>query len=388
MALSERDLEELRARAEHLDRLLLPGQTDEPVVRQPVHTAYVPADRFGGGTVGDWATTARIAVRDHGPPPAFPASTMELVLAKLVTEPIEDLRVDFEDGYGRRPDDEEDHHATAAGTVLRSGPPPFFGLRCKSLEPATVVRAARTVDLFLTALGPPPPGFVITIPKATSAAHADAAVLLCRQLEHAHGLAEGSLRFELQVETPQAVLGADGRCPLPEMIVRAHGRLAGFHYGTYDYSTALGVAPDYQSMEHPAADHAKSVMQVAVAGTGVQVSDGSTNVLPVGSSAEVHAAWELHARLVRRSLERGIHQGWDLHPAQLVTRYAATYQFFLDGLPQARRRLHDYLARRATGTLDEPATARAIARFLLRGMYCGALTRGDVRHSVEELEAL
>ncbi|WP_432827618.1 DUF6986 family protein [Dactylosporangium sp. CA-092794] len=381
MGLTERDLEELEARAEHL------GQPSAPFSRQPIHTVYVPADRFGRATVGEWGNSARILVRDHGRPP-LPDEIVEMVLAKLVTEPIEDLRVDFEDGYGTRPDDEEDAHAAAAGAALRADAPPYFGLRCKSLEPETVLRAARTLDAFLTALGPPPDGFVITFPKATSAAHADVAVLLCHQLEHAHGLAEGALRFELQVETPQAVLGADGRSPLPEMIVRSHGRLTGLHYGTYDYSTALGIAPGYQSLEHPVADHAKAVMQLAAAGTGVRVSDGSTNVLPTGTTEEVQAAWALHARLVRRSLERGLYQGWDLHPGHLVTRWGATFAFYRDGVDEAQRRLGHYLGRRVRGHLDEPATARAMARFLLRGLYCGALRPGDVRHPIEVLEAL
>ncbi|WP_432988225.1 DUF6986 family protein [Dactylosporangium sp. CA-233914] len=387
MALTERDLEELAARAEHLDRLRLPGQAETPLVREPIHTVYVPADRFSAATVGEWASEARFLVRDHGRPP-FPDDIVELVLGKLVTQPIEDLRVDFEDGYGRRPDDEEDAHATAAGEALRTDPPPFSGLRCKSLEPDTVLRAARTVDAFLTALGTPPPGFVITFPKATSAAHADAAVLLCHQLEHAHGLPEGTLRFELQIETPQAILGPDGRSPLPEMIVRSAGRLAGLHYGTYDYSTALGIAPGLQSLEHPVADHAKAVMLVAAAGTGVHVSDGSTNVLPTGDTEQVHRAWALHARLVRRSLERGIYRGWDLHPGHLVTRWGATFEFFRDGVDEARIRLGHYLGRRVRGHLDEPATARAMARFLLRGLHCGALRPGDVRHPIEVLEAL
>ena len=387
MGLTDLDLEELLTRAEHLDRLALPGQVTETTSRRPVHTCYVPADRFGPATAQEWGAHARHCVDDHGLPD-FPQSTVDMVLAKLAAEPIEDLRVDFEDGYGQRPDDVEDAHALAAGAALRAAPTPFSGLRIKGLEPATVLRAARTLDLVLSALGPPPPGFVVTVPKPTSVAHVDTAVLLCRQLEHAHGLEEGRLRFELQVETPQAVLGADGRSPLPQMILAAHGRLSGLHYGTYDYSTALGVAPAHQALDHPVADHAKSVMQVAAAGTGVHVADGSTNILPVGDTAAVHAAWRLHARLVRRSLERGIYQGWDLHPAQLPTRYAATFSFYLDGLPEARRRLDDYLSRRDSGTLDEPATARAIARFLLRGVHCGALSASSVGRPIEELETL
>src|SRR5215204_6327978 len=112
------------------------------------------------------------------------------------------------------------------------------------------------------------------------------------------------------------------------MVHAAGGRCVSLHYGTYDYSAACGVAAAYQSMEHPVADHAKAVMQVAAAGTGVRLSDGSSNVLPVGDSAQVHAAWAVHGRLVRRSLDRGFYQGWDLHPGQLPTRFAATYGFF------------------------------------------------------------
>ena len=117
-------------------------------------------------------------------------------------------------------------------------------------------------------------------------------------------------------------------------MIRAAGRrLIGLHYGTYDYSAFLGIAAADQSLEHPAADHAKAVMQAAAAGTGVAVSDGSTNVLPVGD--QLRAGWELHHRLVTRALHRGFYQGWDLHPAQLPTRFAATFQFFRAGAAEA-----------------------------------------------------
>jgi hypothetical protein len=126
-------------------------------------------------------------------------------------------------------------------------------------------------------------------------------------------------------------------------------------------------------MEHPAADHAKAVMQVAAAGTSVPVSDGSTNVLPVGDAAAVRAGWALHARLVRRSLERGFYQGWDLHPAQLPTRFAATFGFYRQGARAAAARLRAYRDQQSVGVLDEPATVRALTDFLRRGRQCGAL---------------
>jgi citrate lyase beta subunit len=194
-------------------------------------------------------------------------------------------------------------------------------------------------------------------------------------LEAAHGVA---IDLELQVETPQAVLGADGAATLARMVHAAGPRLTGLHYGTYDYSAALGIAAAHQSSDHPAADFAKQLMQVAVAGTGARAVDGSTNVLPVGSREQVHDAWRLHAGLVRRALERGFYQGWDLHPAQLVTRYVATYAFFRAALPAATGRLAAYLDRTGAGILDEPATARALASVVVRGLDCGAVDVGEV----------
>ena len=194
-------------------------------------------------------------------------------------------------------------------------------------------------------------------------------------LEAAHGVA---VDLELQVETPQAVLGPDGTATLARMVHIAGPRLTGLHSGTYDYSAALGIAAAHQSSDHPAADFAKQLMQVAVAGTGAHAVDGSTNVLPVGPTEHVHSAWQLHARLVRRALERGFYQGWDLHPAQLVTRYAATYAFFRAALPEATARVVAYLDRADAGVLDEPATARSLAGVLLRGLDCGAVDEAEV----------
>jgi citrate lyase beta subunit len=354
-----------------------------------VHTVYVPADRFGPSTVAEYGRAALDAVAEHGPLP-FPADVVARVLAKLEREPIEDLRIDFEDSYGVRDDAEEDAAARWAASAVLAGPepPPAFGLRCKSLEAPTRRRAVRTLDLFLGELGPPPDGFVVTLPKVSAVGQVEAMVVLCGHLERAHGFAPGSLRFEIQIETPAAVLGADGTATVAALVHAADGRCVGLHYGTYDYSAACGIAAAYQSMEHPAADHAKAVMQVAAAGTGVRVSDGSTNVLPVGDRAAVRAAWDLHARLVRRSLERGFYQGWDLHPAQLPTRYGATYAFYRDAHRAAVERLTAYVERRSGGVLDEPATARALAGFLLRGLDCGALDPGEVGFDRAALEAL
>ncbi|MFF0266352.1 DUF6986 family protein [Kribbella sp. NPDC004536] len=365
---------ELDRRLAAADAALTADYRGDRGVRQPVHTVYVPADRYAADTVADWGAQARTALDEH---PEFakeldlPDDVYDRVRGKLEREPIEDLRIDFEDGYGNRPDDEEDAAAIAAAQVAQQTP--YYGLRIKSLEAPTRRRGVRTLDLFLEHLGEVGDGFVITLPKVTSVEQVSAMVYVLEILEQKHQLPQ--LKFEIQVETPQAILGADGTALIARMVKAGGTRVTGLHYGTYDYSASLGVAAAYQSMEHPVADHAKDVMQLAAAGTGVFVSDGSTNVLPVGDA--IHDAWRLHFRLVRRSLARGIYQGWDMHPAQLPTRFAATYLFYREGLDQAALRLRAYLGHGESGYLDEPATAVALAGFVLRGIECGAIDAGD-----------
>ena len=391
------------ADTDQLLRFSYPGDSES---RQPVHTVYVPADRYQPSLPGDWGREAVAAVERAGGMDALCSAlgvnddVGTLVSAKLTAEPIEDLRLDFEDGYGNRPDDEEDADASraalAVARAVRDGvAPPFIGIRFKCFEEPTRRRAMRTLDLVvggLLAEGPLPDGLVLTLPKVSTVAQVEAMVFACQRLEAVHGLAPGRLRFEVQMETPQLILAADGTVPVAQLLHRAEGRVSALHYGTYDYSDSLQIAAEYQSMEHPAADYAKQVMQVAVAGTGVRLSDGSTNILPIGADAAVSAAWALHARLVRRSLERGYYQGWDLHPAQLPSRFIATYAFYREGLPAAAERLRNYVHRIESAILDEPATARALARFVHRGVLCGAVTEAEVNElagiSIPDLEAL
>jgi citrate lyase beta subunit len=379
------------------DRRLADLYPSDPGTRQPVHTVYLPADVVRADTPARWGGEAIALLGAAAPDAATAADVARLGPAvdeevhrrtrdKLAGQPIEDLRVDFEDGYGKRSDAEEDAAASEAGRtvarlLLAADGPSFAGIRFKSLEPATRRRGLRTLDLVLAALleaGPLPEGFVVTLPKVTSVDQVTAMSTVCDALEQAHGLTAGRLRFEIQVETPQAILGADGVATVAAMVHAARQRCIGLHYGTYDYSAACGIAPGQQSLEHPVADHAKAVMQVAAAGTGVRLSDGSTNVLPVGSPQEVRTALALHARLVHRSLERGYYQGWDLHPGQLVTRYLATYAFYRAGFAAAAGRLRNYVGRVQSGVSDEPATAQALASFVLRGLHCGALDEAEV----------
>ncbi|MGI5269877.1 DUF6986 family protein [Nonomuraea sp. CA-218870] len=348
---------------------------------QPVHTVYVPADRFGSGTVTAWGDEALALAKAHlstpaelaevfGVPEPVSAAAHERVLRKLATEPVEDLRVDFEDGYGVRPGEEDGHVEAAvealaamraAGTLPRR-----WGLRVKSFADGDPERSVRTLDGFVTGLverlGELPEGFVVTFPKVLMEPYLGQFAAFLEQLEGALGLS--GLRFEIQVEAPQTV-----RFLRAELAEELGGRLAAAHFGVFDYTAAIGLPPHEQRLDHPACDHARHVMQTAFAGTGVELSDGSLAASPAsGSATDVRALWRRHAGLVRHSLAHGFHQGWDMHPSHLVSRFATVYAFHLARYDTYRERVRAWEERRAAegGVMDEPATVRTLVAALRR----------------------
>ena len=266
--------------------------------------------------------------------------------------------------------------AVGAGTA-----PPFIGIRFKNFERPTRRRGLKTLDLFVGELartGGLPDGFVLTLPKVTSVDQVEAMMVACAELERTHGLSPGALKFEIQVETPQAILGPDGRALIAPMIHAAAPRCTGLHYGTYDYSASCGIAAQYQSMEHPAADHAKAVMQVAAAGTGCTSATGRRTCCRSATGRRCTRRGGCTPGWSGDRLERGIYQGWDMHFGQLPTRYAAVYLFYRDGLPSAVARLRAYVQRTDSGYLDEPATAVALAGFIVRAIECGAVEQDRI----------
>ena len=392
----------------------------DPAGRQPVHTVYGGAQLFGADAAAKIGGVAQRAMEEYAPTPAILGAALGIqehpslhavharVKEKLAREAVEDFRIDFEDGYGNRTDEEEDHHAVVVGEELARGMtegslPPFIGIRVKTLTEELRGRSMRTLDIVLTTVvakaGALPDNFVVTIPKITIAEQVSYTVAVLRQLERTLGLPKESLRFEVMVETPQIVLGHDGSSLLPRLVELSEGRLAAAHFGTYDYTASLNITAAHQRMGHPANDFAKQFMQVALAGTGVWLSDGSTAVLPVPvhraapgaklSNAQiaenrqaVHDAWRLHFDDVRHSLVGGFYQGWDLHPAQLVTRYAALYAFFLEGIEAAGSRLRNFVDKAAQATLvgnvfDDAATGQGLLNFFLRGINSGAVKESE-----------
>ncbi len=426
-----------------------PGETGR---RQPVHTVYGGAHLFGADLVERLGEVARATLEEYAPDAftfakaiglqgaeALPKSAKKAgeaqrrfakfpeklrhenraawlaqtvyarVLEKLGREPVEDFRIDFEDGYGNRPDAEEDQHAKLAAEEVALGLsqgslPPFIGIRIKPFSPDLRARSIRTLDLFLSTLceathGRIPEHFVVTLPKVVIPEQPAALVRLLEAMEAALGLEKRSLRFEIMIETTQAILNGRGESNLPQLLDASAGRCVAAHFGTYDYTASCSITAAYQTMDHPACDFAKNMMQVAFAGTGIWLSDGATNVLPTAphraekgqrlthaqreeNREAVHRAWRLHYGHIQHSLVTAFYQGWDLHPAQLPTRYAAVYSFFLEGLDSAAARLKNFVEKAAKATLvgdvfDDAATGQGLLNYFLRAINCGAINEKE-----------
>ncbi len=382
--------------------------------RQPIHTVYGGAQLFKAETPARLGTLALQLIRNYTPdassfaeclgmPPGELAnSVFERTVRKLEREPVEDFRIDFEDGYGYRSDAEEDGHAVSTAQLLARGGPPFAGIRIKPLTEHLRARSARTLDLFLNALLEStelPNNFVVTLPKITAPAQVSELVELLDKAEARHGLKSGALKIELMIETPQNIIDSTGSCGIPKLLEAAQDRCRGLHFGPYDYSASCNIAAAEQRLDHPACDFARNVMQVCAADRGVVVCDGPSTILPIPrhrtpvndqqqaeNRAGVHRAMRHHFDLVQRSLAHGYYQGWDLHPGQLPTRYAAVYAFFLKSLDSAAARLRNFVDQAAQATLvgdvfDDAATGQGLLNFLLRGVNCGAFTEEEAAAS-------
>jgi citrate lyase beta subunit len=339
------------------------------------------------------------------------------IIAKLEREAVEDFRIDFEDGFGNRPDAEEDATAVNAAKELAKGMkektiPPFIGIRIKPFTEDLKYRGVRTLDLFLTSLlqntgNKLPSNFVVMLPKVTIPEQVETIVRLFEIIEKANNLAEGSLKMEMMVEATQAVMDAEGKNPLLKLIRAGKGRCIAAHFGTYDYTASCNITAKYQTMDHPVCDFAHHMTRVALGGTGIMLSDGATNVMPVGphrgenltleqeieNRRVVHNAWKLGYGHTMHSLINGFYQGWDLNPAQFPMRYAATYTFFLESYEDAAIRLKHFVEKSAQATLsgdvfDDAATGQGLLNYFLRALNCGAISEKEIAATGLTLEEI
>lgn len=327
---------------------------------------------------------------------------------KLKREPVEDFRIDFEDGYGFRPDDEEDQHAISASTELaelsksrNASPLPFCGFRVKSFAPETCRRAIRTLDLFLTNFlekcdGRLPSNFVVTLPKITRAEEIETLAALLGEFEKSNKLENGAIKIEIMIETPQAIINEQGN-NLIKLVKAGGNRVAAAHFGAYDYTASFGISGVHQHLRHEACHFARQMMQISLAPLGVRLSDSVTIEMPIPvhrdknltahqqreNKFSVHNAWRKHFNNVTYSMINGFYQSWDLHPAQLVARYAAVYAFFLESKDEQEKRLKGFVEKATqamtTGNVfDDAASAQGLLNFFIRGLDCGAIGEAEI----------
>ena len=353
-------------------------------MRQPIHTLYGGAHLFKSTTCSKLGALAERAFREHAPDPATLAQVFEIpgTLAAMiharVTERlrrgnvVEDFRIDFEDGFGVRSDDEEDAAADNAArevsaAVQAGSLPAMFGIRVKSFHAeSTKARALRTLDRFLSR-ATLPQNFVVTLPKVTAPEQVARLIEVLRPYP--------GVSIEIMIETPESIF------MLPRLLEAARGKCLAAHFGAYDYMASLGITAASQDLHHPACDFARSMMLVSLAETGVWLVDGATNLLPFPPA--VHRAWKLHYDNIRHSLYNGFYQSWDLHPAQIPARLVAVHTFFLEGLAEASTRLRNFRdqseqATRVGGIFDDAATGRGLVNFFERAVHCGAIKEEDV----------
>lgn len=340
--------------------------------RQPVHVVYGGAHLFRPNIAAKLGSVALGALERWAPGPdelACSPATLERVREKLLREPVEDYRIDFEDGYGNRSDEEEDAHIQAVSQAVRQGAaegilPPFLGIRLRPLNGATRDRALRTLRFFLQAVAYHlPADFRVTLPKVE---RPEEVAELATELR-------GRAWIEVLVETPPIL------SRLREIREAAAGKLLGTHLGPYDLLASMGVAAPFQSLRHPACTLARTRMLMAYSGTGVDVVDGPTKILPIGEDREaVLSAWSQHRHEILGGLSEGLYQGWDLHPAQLVSRYATLYEFYATQAPLLQARIDNYERAEQQAVahqrqFDDASTVRGLRDFIARARNCGAI---------------
>jgi len=394
---------------------LYPGDRSD---RQPVHTVYGGANLFKSDSAEKLGKTALKTFHTYAPNPSIFGKVFDLpdelsqkvyekVQAKLEREAIEDFRIDFEDGFGNRSNEEEDETAVRAASETAKGMkenslPPFIGIRIKPFTEEMKERGLRTLDIFVSTLihesgGKLPNNFVVMLPKVTIPEQVSTLVKFFEILESNLSLRPNSLKMEMMVETTQSIMANDGTNPLSRFLEASKGRCIAMHFGTYDYTASCSITAKYQEMNHPVCDFAHHMTKVALGHTGIWLSDGATNTMPIGphrgddltyeqlteNRETVHRAWKKGYDHIRHSLWNGYYQGWDLNPAQLPMRYTAVFAFFLGSYDEAVERLKTFVEKAARATLigdvfDDAATGQGLLNYFLRGLNSGAITEEEV----------
>lgn len=413
-----------------------PKKAKKQLPPQPIHTFYGGAHLFRFNTakkMGELALRGltsyakngdellRVFAADTGVLPASDtrsqhekalfAKIHSRLVSKLQTEPVEDYRVDFEDGYGVRSNEEEDDEAVrvakeTAKALEENQLPELFGLRIKALNKTYLKRSLRTLEIYISSLlensnGRMPRYFIVTAPKIESPVEAKILNRALTEIEQKFNLPANSVYADLMIESPSAVISG-GKLNIGNIIDAAGERCLAINIGIYDFTSMLGVAAQSQEYKHPFAGLLRLLLKMEIVQKRIYLSDGATHILPVeiygkekdsahpndalrsANRDAIHKAWRLAYNNNLHSLYYGIYQGWDLHPYQLIPRYVALYKYFLNDLSNSIERMKNFLGSDTNQSLtshffDDAASALGLYNYFVKAASCGAITDDDIK---------
>jgi citrate lyase beta subunit len=275
-----------------------------PTPRSPVHVVYGGAHLFKSDTPAKLGKLALRSLKTYAPDVDEFAAAMGLeeskklshaiykkTVDKLEREAVEDFRIDFEDGYGFRPDEEEDADAVKASNELARAflsktITPFSGFRIKSFAPETHARGVSTLNIFLENFFKKtksrlPENFVVTLPKISDPKEVAELARRLARFESDNRLAPLSIRIEIMIETPRSVVDEKGRIAIASLVEAGAGRCTSAHFGAYDYTSALGISAAHQHLRHEACNFARQMMLITLAPLGIRLVDSVTTKMPV-----------------------------------------------------------------------------------------------------------
>lgn len=404
----------------------------------PVHTVYGGAQLFHRNTLKKIGEKGIALIKNYFSEPPYctvlsgesdvPLNSeirqqvIDQTINKLTVNPVEDYRIDFEDGYGLRDSAKEDEDAERCAIELselfqKSDNSSAFqtGIRIKSFSLPTLQRSIRTFDIFLSTFFQNcdiqnVPFLSVCLPKVTDLKEVELLLSLLTDYAKSHNLNTGFLRAEIMLETPEFYLKSNGFAALREMVDSFSGSFNALHLGLYDFTSSLGVQSADQKYNHPYLDFLRFQTIMQFSKSTIRLVDGATMEMPVEkykksefaelSEEECNAnkimiinAANAHTENIYHSMKMGFDSSWDLHPGQVAIRYLTLFTNYKKSFSAMRERFINFVenAARATvlnGQFDDAATGQGMLNYFIKGYRLGALSADDIRKTGFDIETL
>lgn len=271
-------------------------------------------------------------------------------MTKARTLPVDEVMLDLEDSVAAS---DKSAARVAAVAALREG---GWGSRTRSVRVNGWSSPWTYADVIAVVEGAGDVLDCIVLPKTSGPGHVTALDLLLSQLERTHGLRDGSIGLEVQIEDAAGLIVVDA-------IAAASPRIEALVYGPGDMMASLGMRSSTigeQPVGYPHDAHHYALLRILVAARsqGLHAIDGPF--------PHVHdLAGLIEAK--RRSAALGYDGAWVIHPAQVA---AVNELFTTSASEEAAARIVLAAAGGAAlidGVMVDEATRRQAEAVLARG---------------------